>query len=436
MAKKFNLADFAQPVIKPMSESDKPEITMLPITEIRPNKSNFYDCGNYIDLAESISVNGLLQPITVYKSDFGYVILSGHRRFKALRYLHDADGSAGTWNTVPCLIADAPSSSAHEMLILCQANSTSRVLSNWEIAQQSRIIRESLVEISKENGIELPERMRATVAEALKISESKLARIEAIDKHLTVQSFVDGFKRGTLPEEAAYKLSQLTPEQQEQTEELMKSSGTEPSRASIKDVKLARLVLESNNKPSEIEYDFLAETKADHAAVEAAMSSLMHGINFGSIYTRRDGAEALKAKHGRGCCGFSAGKYTIDFSPKGMRYVGNGTSRLMPWTDVWDCMGDIARAELRDRRIVDSASAGLPPTLPRWIKCSDQSPAENQLVILYWPQNGTTDIAMFEACWLADNDDEVLTYVTIDTHDVLDDDGAYWLPAPSEVPKK
>lgn len=55
-------------------------------------------------LKESIRKVGLLQPITVYKSDSEYVCLMGHRRLKAYRELYGENKDR--YHSIRCIIAD------------------------------------------------------------------------------------------------------------------------------------------------------------------------------------------------------------------------------------------------------------------------------------------------------------------------------------------
>lgn len=146
MAKKFNLAALV-PEMAPVSESDTPRITMIPITELRPNGGNFYDTSNFMDLADSIELNGLLEPLCVFRRGQGtgsYVIFSGHRRYKALRRLYEKSGFE-KWTEVPCIVYPDPHDANRETVMLIHANSTGRILSNWEKTQQARRLKEALV---------------------------------------------------------------------------------------------------------------------------------------------------------------------------------------------------------------------------------------------------------------------------------------------------
>ena len=139
MAKKFNLAALV-PEMEAVSNSDTPRITMIPITELRPNGGNFYDTSNFEDLADSIELNGLLEPLCVFRRGQGtgsYVIFSGHRRYLALHLLYKKDRAR--WNEVPCIVFPDPHDANRETVMLIHANSTGRVLSNWEKAEQAII---------------------------------------------------------------------------------------------------------------------------------------------------------------------------------------------------------------------------------------------------------------------------------------------------------
>ena len=215
MAKKFNLAALV-PEMEAVSNSDTPRITMIPITELRPNGGNFYDTSNFEDLADSIELNGLLEPLCVFRRGQGtghYVIFSGHRRYKALRRLYEKSGFE-KWTEVPCIVYPDPHDANRETVMLIHANSTGRVLSNWEKAQQARRLKEALVAM-REGGAELPGRIRDLVAEEMQMSASKLARLEAIGNNLTYRSWLELWKAGKLNESVAYRLSMLEWEEQE-----------------------------------------------------------------------------------------------------------------------------------------------------------------------------------------------------------------------------
>lgn len=236
MAKKFNLAALV-PEMEAVSNSDTPRITMIPITELRPNGGNFYDTSNFEDLADSIELNGLLEPLCVFRRGQGtghYVIFSGHRRYKALRMLYEKSGFE-KWAEVPCIVFPDPHDANRETVMLIHANSTGRILSNWEKAQQARRLKEALVAM-REGGAELPGRIRDLVAEEMQMSASKLARLEAIGNNLTEVRFAKAWREGRLNESVAYELSKLPKERQKEAwDEYLDCGYGDPAGMSIKE---------------------------------------------------------------------------------------------------------------------------------------------------------------------------------------------------------
>lgn len=236
MAKKFNLAALV-PEMDAVSNSDSPRITMIPITELRPNGGNFYDTSNFEDLADSIELNGLLEPLCVFRRGQGtgsYVIFSGHRRFKALRLLYEKSRFE-KWTEVPCIVFPDPHDANRETVMLIHANSTGRVLSNWEKAEQALRLKKALVAM-REGGAELPGRIRDLVAEEMQMSASKLARLEAIGNNLKFPGFADAWRDGKLSESVAYEISKLPRDKQADVWDGMISEGKTERTLTARDV--------------------------------------------------------------------------------------------------------------------------------------------------------------------------------------------------------
>lgn len=278
MAKKFNLAALV-PEMEAVSESDTPRITMIPITELRPNGGNFYDTSNIDDLVDSIELNGLLEPLCVFRRAQGtgsYVIFSGHRRYLALHLLYKKDRAR--WNEVPCIVFPDPHDANRETVMLIHANSTGRVLSNWEKAEQALRLKKALVAM-REGGAELPGRIRDLVAEEMQMSASKLARLEAIGNRLTYRSWLELWKAGKLNESVAYRLSMLEWEEQEHVWLWLSENrpGLSAEKIALKDVEAAiNPEPEENEKAAVSKLDTNGETipQPPAAAAPFAQGSL------------------------------------------------------------------------------------------------------------------------------------------------------------------
>lgn len=86
--------------------SEKPrtagQVLLIPNEQILPNPNQprqVFDQGELVNLAISIRMNGILQPITVRETEKGYELVSGERRLRASRI-------AGMVS-VPCIVIDA-----------------------------------------------------------------------------------------------------------------------------------------------------------------------------------------------------------------------------------------------------------------------------------------------------------------------------------------
>ena len=204
---KFNLAEAMKLDVSKLDTNAKIEQIALDLVD--PNPENFFTVEDDItDLAESIAVNGLQQPLVVTPADNGrYRVIAGHRRRKALLQL--AESNPDKWRTAPCIVQH-PATPEAEMLMLIQTNTESREL-NWnERTKAAEKVEAILVKMQKEQGITLPGKMRERVAKIIKTSESQLARAQFIKKHL-----IPAAKKMGRSDDVCYKLAHLPKEDQE-----------------------------------------------------------------------------------------------------------------------------------------------------------------------------------------------------------------------------
>jgi ParB family chromosome partitioning protein len=207
MAKGFDITSlFGDAAAVSKSDIDR-TVKMIDIDQLQANEKNFYKVGkkDLDDLKSSIEISGILDPPSVCKADGDkYRIISGHRRCEAVRQL--VKEGRKDLRMVPCFIR-SPQSAEMEELELIWANATSRVLSSPELAQQAARVEELLYQL-KEQGVEFPGRMRDHVAQACKISRTKLANLHAIQTNLRAP-LLDMWRKGTLNDAQALELSRL-----------------------------------------------------------------------------------------------------------------------------------------------------------------------------------------------------------------------------------
>lgn len=249
MGKAFNLADFMPDANVSKLDTPTREIKMLPTRSIFPNDKNFYDTSNVSDLIDSILLHGLLDPLTVRPAGDGegYIIISGHRRHKAMMtILDDALAEDLTpFKTVPCFISE-PRDELMEELMLIQANSATRVLTSAELAKQAEKIEELLYRL-KEQGYEFPGRMRDHVAKACNVAASRLGRLKVIREKL-IPELYERFEGGLIPENAAYDAARMPASDQQILAQRHKKEIT------TWDVNAAKSCLENINALTECNY--------------------------------------------------------------------------------------------------------------------------------------------------------------------------------------
>lgn len=222
--KTFDLTSILGDVSKLDTTTASGAVTSLPAEQIHANNKNFYDVSNVDTLVDAILLDGLQSPLVVNQRGEGdYVIISGHRRFKALQQilaagdkipgskLFAADINAGR---IPCFV-NHYSSDLEAELALIRANSDTRVLTSAEISKQAERV-EMLFYGLKEQGYSFPGKMRDYVAECCKVSASKLARLKVIREKLIAPYLkeFDSGKAGSINESVAYELAQLSEDDQ------------------------------------------------------------------------------------------------------------------------------------------------------------------------------------------------------------------------------
>ena len=197
----------------PESGTAREQIVYIDVYDLEPDPRNFYSLSDIEGLMENISLFGIQQPLRVRADPMDpdrWIIVSGHRRREAVRRL--AEDGREDLREVPCIIESAAGSEALQELRLIYANSDTRRMTSAEISSQAERV-EALLYQLKEEGFDFPGRMRDHVAEACKVSKSKLARLKVIREGLNSE-WLTLWEAGKVPEETAYQLARLSEEGQ------------------------------------------------------------------------------------------------------------------------------------------------------------------------------------------------------------------------------
>ena len=181
------------------------QIEYIDIDKIDADANNFYAMSGISALMANIELIGLQQPIRVRPNPDApgrYIVVSGHRRLTAFKQLRDDKDGGARWATIPAIVEACADSADLQELRLIYANADTRKISDFELRKQAERVEELLYKL-KEQGVEFPGRMRDHVAEACKISKSKLGRLKQIKDGLAPDISKAYYETGKLPEATA-----------------------------------------------------------------------------------------------------------------------------------------------------------------------------------------------------------------------------------------
>lgn len=202
------------------------EIVNIKCSQIKTNDKNFFEVANVDELAESIELIGLQQPLVVTKSSNGYLLIAGHRRFVAIKSLN--------WDTAPCIISSQANSEL-ETLALIQTNTQTRELTYAERVEAVKRTEQALKSL-KEKGYKFSGRLRDKIAEVTKESPSEIGKMQAIEKNLTDEGrqMLTG---GELSPSVAYEMSKMPEQKQKAFAEKCKKEEKAPTAKELKTFK-------------------------------------------------------------------------------------------------------------------------------------------------------------------------------------------------------
>ena len=179
----FDLGKFLADAGVKVDTGKREQIEYIDIDKIVPDPENFYELSDIDALAENIALFGLRQPLRVREqADGPYMIVSGHRRYTALKKIIAEDGREDL-REVPCILEAAGDNPALKQLALIYDNMDNRKISSADFARQVEQVEKLLYQL-QQDGYDFPGRMRDHVSEICKASAGKIARVKYIKAHL------------------------------------------------------------------------------------------------------------------------------------------------------------------------------------------------------------------------------------------------------------
>ena len=233
MAKRaFNLGEELRRSGVPTVDT-REQIEYIELDHIDPDPENFYSLDGIDELAGSIELVGLQQPLRVRDGEYGHVIVvSGHRRRAACMLIRDG-GSDMFKGGVPCIRERPAALPEMQELKLIFGNAQTRVLSAPELSRQAVKTRDLIAKL-RSKGFEFQGRTRELVATVLQTSDSRIGRLTAIREKL-VPELLSKFDEGLINETAAYRMTQETADVQSQ---IWRSCGISLFGISVESVEL------------------------------------------------------------------------------------------------------------------------------------------------------------------------------------------------------
>ena len=209
----FDLGKFLEAAGVKIDTGKREQIEYIDIDKIIPDPENFYELSDIDALAENISLFGLRQPLRVREQPGGtYMIVSGHRRYTALKKIIAEDGREDL-REIPCIVEAAGDNPALKQLALIYDNMDNRKLSSSDFARQVEQVEKLLYQL-QQDGYDFPGRMRDHVSEICKASAGKIARGKYIKAHL-IPELHRQWEQDKLRDSVAYAMAKIPAEQQQ-----------------------------------------------------------------------------------------------------------------------------------------------------------------------------------------------------------------------------
>ena len=224
----------------------------ISIRKMYSNDRNFYSMNDIDKLAQEILTVGLLENMTVMYAPCErgeYRIIAGERRWRALQLL--LKKGYEEFEIATCQIKSI-AEEHEEMVNIIMANAY-RDKTMADLLQEEQQLRKSL-QYMKDNGLTLQGytldsgRLRDVIASIMQMSGTKIAQIDSINVRL-IPEFTEQLKEGRLTFSAAYEISGMD---QEQQQDMLKKS-QESGGLTWKEVKEAKAAAEEPEDPEEAE---------------------------------------------------------------------------------------------------------------------------------------------------------------------------------------
>lgn len=232
MARNFSFnASIGKDMKSASADSFLDNMQMIEFSEIKLNKENFYSLSEIELLADDIERQGLKHNLVVCKDSGGdgYWLISGHRRYSAVKLLIEQDRLTST--LIPCYV-DGERSQAEARLNLIMLNATQRKYTDAETMAEYEMLKQTIQQLEDE-GKHIKGRVREIIANTLQVSPAQVGKIENI-RNNAIAEVDEAVKNGEMSISTANEVAKLSPDKQQ---ELIKSAPTaEITHKAVKEI--------------------------------------------------------------------------------------------------------------------------------------------------------------------------------------------------------
>lgn len=193
------------------AKSDEYTEMVLDIGTLVPAHENFYSIEGIDELAANMLDVGHIEPIAIAKVDGEFKIVSGHRRYYAIK--QNLDAGYQEFRHVRCTVREM--SKPMYMLTLTSANAFTRRLDDATLIQQAEVMKDAIRALEESGELKIEGRRRDYMATLLGISNTKMAQVNKIATSL-VEEGREALAKGDINFTKAYETAKLAPEEQRQ----------------------------------------------------------------------------------------------------------------------------------------------------------------------------------------------------------------------------
>lgn len=202
---------------------DTHQVQYIEYDKLKPNPVNtkYYKTDDIEVLADSILDKGLIQPLTVVSDGDGtYTIISGHRRYLAIKFIND-NKLSDKFKSVPSIIRDIKTELEKEELLI-DGNLWNRNKTDAERAKEIAG-KKAILEQRKKNGEYIPGRIMSIIANEIGISERQAKKLNSININCS-EEVKEMFDNGQINLETAYSLAHYDKDKQNDIVETITNS--------------------------------------------------------------------------------------------------------------------------------------------------------------------------------------------------------------------